>query len=786
MTRFACRCWLMVLAILSVCACITCSAGAENRRALLVGINRYEPTAGKAPQNAARDRFTFADLKGPVNDVEGMQAVLITRWQFPQEGITLLKDRTAGREQILGALRRLIEQSAAGDVLLFYYAGHGSQMDNSLSPEADKKDETLVPADAAAGASDIRDKELARLFNQAVDKGVFLTAIYDSCHSGSILRGPRNRSLRELRQAEGDARDPGPEKRPEENGALVFSACQDYEKAAEQEDGEQVVHGLFTRALLDTLQTVDLSTPSDTLLSIVAARVRAHGGGQVPVLGGTAARRKMTLFGSRTTGAGRTTVSGRPVAGGVELLGGLAAGLRKGCELVRTVPPTVRVKVTGLKGLTLCTAEVIEGPVGGVKAGDLFTLDRWAAPNEPNLRVYMAPATMSVTALREAAQTLAPLRSAPGITWIADPAAAGATPGSRSPAAASPLAVVSWNGDQWEIVTPSNGVGAPLGAKPDAAGLPAKLSAAAGGPARVIAVLPPPKELRAQLQLGAGTPNDAIEIVKSPEQADYVLVGREEGGQLQYAWITGKSFRAAARGGMEPGQAGYVVADDQLSTLPDGTAWVPLGGGNEALRNAAGELEEKALRLGTVRAWLTLTGPPGSGAFPYRLVVQETKTERVVPGPTLPRRGDERAYRLALQKEPTVPEQSIIRRFVYVFVLDRSGASTVMYPPLGGVENRLPIVAADGKLPELFPLQGSEFDTADPFGDDTYLMLTTQEPLHNPQQLAFEGVRGGPAGGNPLETLLYSTGSRSRSVRTAVPTDWSIQRVTLRSVAAGG
>ncbi len=83
----------------------------------------------------------------------------------------------------------LLDEPARGDTVVFYYAGHGSQRFNSLTDKPFHLDETIVPSDASGGAFDIRDKEVARLFNQVVDKGIQLTAIFDSCHSGSIARG---------------------------------------------------------------------------------------------------------------------------------------------------------------------------------------------------------------------------------------------------------------------------------------------------------------------------------------------------------------------------------------------------------------------------------------------------------------------------------------------------------------------------------------------------------------------------------------------------------------------
>src|SRR5690606_31644154 len=103
--------------------------------------------------------------------------------------INSLFDSEATREAIIGQMESLARTAREGDVVFIYYAGHGSQVINSLSAETDKKDESIVPADSYSGALDIRDKELAVLYNKILDKGATLTVIFDSCHSGSASRG---------------------------------------------------------------------------------------------------------------------------------------------------------------------------------------------------------------------------------------------------------------------------------------------------------------------------------------------------------------------------------------------------------------------------------------------------------------------------------------------------------------------------------------------------------------------------------------------------------------------
>src|SRR6185437_2118338 len=122
-------------------------ARAETRRALLIGIDRYVPAASSEASAAGRGRSAWSDLAGAVNDVEGMRAVLVARYGFRPADVHVLIDEQATRDRILDETRQwLIDAASGGDVSLFYYAGHGSQVRNSKSAERDKLDETIVPA----------------------------------------------------------------------------------------------------------------------------------------------------------------------------------------------------------------------------------------------------------------------------------------------------------------------------------------------------------------------------------------------------------------------------------------------------------------------------------------------------------------------------------------------------------------------------------------------------------------------------------------------------------------
>jgi uncharacterized caspase-like protein len=198
------------------------------RRALLIGIRNY--------QNSK-----FPKLEYPLNDVSRLAELLeSSNYGFK---VTKLTDETPEkptRENILKAIQKtLIDDAQEGDMCFFYFSGHGSSIRNTLSDELDSRDETIVPADAVRPVTnrsqlkDIRDKELAELFNRALDKKVILTAIFDSCHSGSIARG--DEQAKEGDAVDFDIRIPTSDAqkiKPEDRGALIITAAEDYQRAS--------------------------------------------------------------------------------------------------------------------------------------------------------------------------------------------------------------------------------------------------------------------------------------------------------------------------------------------------------------------------------------------------------------------------------------------------------------------------------------------------------------------------------------------------------------------------
>ena len=684
------------------------------------------------------------------------------RFGFKAEEIHVLRNNEATRARVLTETKEWLGRGEPGDVRLFFYAGHGSQVKNSLSEEADKLDESIVPADANVGALDIRDKELAALFNQALDNKLLVTVIFDSCHSGSIARGiPRPTRFRFIAPDDRDAADPAKPRPPEMRDALVLSAAQDYQLAAETRDEQDRPHGLFSWALLKTLRSMPVNQSAERMFLQIRALMQSGDVQQEPVLAATAARRAQPLLGLGTANAGGVVVAVQQVEpdGSVILQGGLAAGIRKDAELRRagdSSATALRLRVADQPGLGRSRAVAIDGAdTKRLEPGTLFEVVRWTAPNSPALRVWIGPTTFSIADVRRESAVVASI-AGDGLTLVDDPTAG--TAGTN---------LLAWNGREWEMESQ----GAPpksAGRQPTRAGLTALI---AGSPAgnRLMVAIPTPSEVAAALGLGAGTENDAIEIVPTPDRADYLLLGRQRTNAVEYAWV-----RPLAN-----------AEQSRTSPLPARTDWVALTDSDP--KGTADRLRQLALRLAAIRGWLQLEAPADAGRFPYHLAIRNKATGEVrTSGPTK----DGESYDVVLVRDDAMAGQAFTRRFVYAFAIDSTGKGVLLFPESasGAVENRLPAaIPESGELPKEIPLRS--FNVSAPFGIDTFVLLTTETQLADPSVLEGEAVRRGEGtrgASDPLTRLLAQKRSGTRGVTTPTPADWSIERLPILSVPAGG
>jgi tetratricopeptide (TPR) repeat protein len=712
---------------------------AAGRRAVIVGIDDYSAsTLPRAVVGPLAPR-SLPTLGGAAGDALLMRDMIIKRRGFLPADITVLTNQQATRIAILAAIeRRLVAPAAPGDVLLFYFGGHGSQVFNSLSEEPDQMDETVVPADARAGATDIRDKELRRLFNRILDHGARLTLIFDSCHSGSIARGvPAEAPVRGVepdRRPLADSAPAGP--RPEDRGALVLTAAHDFDNAYEMRDEQHQSHGAFTWAWMRALRDAPDDEPAAETFLRAKARLSVDRPEQQPAMAGDAASRRTPFLGTRdghTDGSGIVVQS---VAGSVaEIDGGWANGITVGSELQPARDPAspLRLQVTSLSGLVRCTARV-NGAAQSVTPGLLLRVASWAAPPARPLRVWIGRDSAmlpDLNALREAAARRQ-------IRWIDDPSET------------TPAFVLRARGAEWELITANHTL--PLGARPSAASIVERVKTGTS----LFVQLPPPPPLIDELGLTHGTEKDGVERTLRPLDADYLLLGRAGAQGTEVAWVRPRVDRR----------------DGTRTVLPLRTHWEPAADAGLA----AAALKDALRSLRRIHGWQELATPPGC-TFPYRLALRRARGGRLVTGTTLTGREE---YSLVLRA--TTPPRKTAPRYVYVFMVDSDGRSLLLYPrpEQGSVESHFPL---RGTAPAEIALgTGPLLRTSAPYGMDTYFLLTTDQPLSDALLLEADGVREDiPPPQTPLEELL-ALGVGGRSGQYVTPANWSIERLAMLSV----
>jgi hypothetical protein len=795
LARFAvCRLSATVLLLV----CVAAGSAAQARRAVLVGIQNYRISSeeqkkldakpvcvlSRLPLKGEGIRLQFGNLDGTINDVNSVKAILVGRLGFDPKNIVTLLDQEATADAILCSIQRqLVEAAQPGDVSVFYYAGHGSRIRNTKTDQADGYDQTIVPADSWRGTPDIRNKELSRLFRRAAAKGVNLTVIADSCHSGAIARGPLT-SAGKARMLEPDPRyvedppdrgaDGKPLPAPEDayDNVIVFSAAQRDELAWESSD-EEGNHGLFTWALTKVLKDLP-DERADMIFQQVRSLMRRERTNQEPVLAGKG-RSARTLFGQQAaTGAGVTIAAGEVSEKEIILNGGTAVGLYKGCELKKLTrnpaEPPVRLRVEE-SSVASAKAVLIEGSLDAVHTSDLFAIEHWVVPKTYMLRAYIAPARLPLAQIQALVRRMAPLHESQALTWLDDPSVV------------APTHIMSWDGSQWKLdATDPKGATTVLGPDPSTEqvlkALPAKPRPS------LFLLLPPATEVVEKIQLGEGTPNNAVSVQRTPAGAHYLLVGRAEGETVEYAWIRPNMTEAQYRRNPD--------------AQPLRSDWITVAAA-EGSQAAADRLQELALRVGRLRAWLSLEGPPqppDRPVFPYALAFQNQATKKLVSARSM-NVGEK--YDAVLAADPRLIKQytdpsDLPRRYVYLVHISEWGESKVYFPDLagGGEGNRLPLLRAGQDKPdEIIKLRG--FTVTDP-SPDTYYLLVTDERLGDPLVLETEPVRTrgapeglssrGSGGSSPLGRLLERTGSATRGdTLDAVPANWSIQKVTIQCLA---
>ncbi|ANZ76394.1 BA75_03974T0 [Komagataella pastoris] len=150
------------------------------KKALLVGINYFG---------------TSSALNGCINDVQNMKAYLINYHGYKAEDMVILTDdqkdivSIPNKQNMIAAMQWLVSDARPNDSLVFHYSGHGGRTEDLNGDEVDGFDDVIYPLDFKT-AGHIVDDDLHDILVKPLPMGCRLTAIFDSCHSGTCLDVP--------------------------------------------------------------------------------------------------------------------------------------------------------------------------------------------------------------------------------------------------------------------------------------------------------------------------------------------------------------------------------------------------------------------------------------------------------------------------------------------------------------------------------------------------------------------------------------------------------------------
>ena len=340
--------------------------------ALLIGIDCYLPN--KLPGGAS-----YPSLKGCVRDIIHVEAFLKRQFNLPSERIYKLTasnvdgssepsespEQLPTYENIVGKFKEVIEKAQAQDQVYIHYSGHGGRAVTNYPELKGQRgiDEALVPTDIGKPISRyLRDIELAALLQQMVDKGLVVTVVLDSCHSGGTTRAGDSA----IRGADRETVDTTP--RPTESlvasaadlaktwqdlaeettrsgqtnmsflpgakGYVMLAACRPSEYAYEYEFNGKERNGALTYWLLDSLQNRSPDVTYKVLYDRINAKVHSQFSSQTPMLFGEGNR---LVFGSDYASLQyavtvmQVDAAKNPVS--LQLNAGQAQGLSEGAQL---------------------------------------------------------------------------------------------------------------------------------------------------------------------------------------------------------------------------------------------------------------------------------------------------------------------------------------------------------------------------------------------------------------------------------------------------------------------
>jgi hypothetical protein len=273
------------------------------KRALVAAVNDYSTwnsgvTIGSMTLSAPDLRWCLADS----NDFSQL-----LKDSFLFDEVTVLQDAQATSQGIVNGINNLLSKSQAGDVVCFYFSGHGGRLPETPGDASTRYYEAIVPYDANLVAS----SQIAKMADGLQPDFTNFTIVLDSCNSGGMYLSPDSRAIvwdSASAQAFRNScsaivpwiclPDPSPldnnvsnlqlpdkgvctmsvdvsKDSPNNAKATLLSAC-DYGEESEEDPGTDLGHGFFTKAIIDAVNACNFQISHTDLLTTLRKTVSGY------------------------------------------------------------------------------------------------------------------------------------------------------------------------------------------------------------------------------------------------------------------------------------------------------------------------------------------------------------------------------------------------------------------------------------------------------------------------------------------------------------------------------
>jgi len=233
----------------------------KNKKALLIGINYIN---------------TPYELSGCIDDTNRMRDLLSSNGFKDFKILTDLTGTKPTKSNILNELKDLIMNAKTGDVLFFYFSGHGSYTYDKNRDETDGRDEMIITSDLQG----ILDDELKSILQNHLSREVTIIGLFDSCHSGTMLDLKYNYLC--INQSNDDMYSENDKVSECQGNVIMISGCMDSQTSAEALI-ENKAQGALTWSFIDCLN----KTPNCSwreLLKTMRETLKTNGFSQIPQL----------------------------------------------------------------------------------------------------------------------------------------------------------------------------------------------------------------------------------------------------------------------------------------------------------------------------------------------------------------------------------------------------------------------------------------------------------------------------------------------------------------------